>query len=253
MSSPAPRSAAKPQRSLFRRRSASSGGAGQPGRFKQIWAFYKQTSKIDRTIPWWTLGVFVAILAIGIGIGFAIGHPIYLAFLSLPLALLGALIIMMRRGEKAAYGQIAEQQGASIVALRGLRRNWHFEETPVAVDPRSKDVVFRVIGPAGIVLIGDGNPNRLKTMLAQEERKTRRVASSVPIHVLQAGPRDGQVPVDKLVRHIMRLKNPGGLLQKNEIAEVQRRMRALGGMNVPMPKGVDPAKARMDRRAMRGR
>lgn len=225
----------------------------QPGRFKQIQQFYKETSKIDRTIPAWTLGVFFAILLIGVAIGFLIGHPIYLAVLSLPLALLGAMIVMMRKGEKAAYGQIAEQQGASIVALRGLRGNWNFEETPVAVDPRTKDVVFRVIGPSGIVLIGDGNPSRLKGLLAQEEKRTRRVAASVPLHIVQAGPHEGQVPVDKLARHIMKLRNPNGLLNKDEISQVQRRMRAIGGMNVPIPKGVDPTRARMDRRAMRGR
>lgn len=250
---PARQDPPKTKRSLFGRRKAADGGPKKTGRVKQLWAFYRQTSKIDKTIPWWTLGTFLLVWAIGIGIGFAVGHPVYMTVLFLPLAFMTALIIMSRRGEKAAYAQIAEKQGASIVALRGLRKRWHFEETPVAVDARSKDIIFRVVGPSGIVLIGDGNPNRIKTMLANEERKTRRVASTVPIHLVQAGPREGQISVDKLARHIMKLKNPSGLLQKNEIAEVQRRMRALGGMTAPIPKGVDPSKARMDRRAMRGR
>lgn len=262
MASPsAPSNTPRPKRPLLRRRANGATAVGgprqdgpkQPGRWKQIWQFYQQTSKIDRTIPYWFVGIFLAVLLVGVLLGFLVGHPVYLTILFLPLAFLVAMIVTMRRAEKAAYGQIAEQQGASIVALRGLRGGWSFEETPVAVDPRHRDVVFRVIGPAGIVLVGDGQPGRLKNLLAQEEKKHRRVAASVPLHVLQAGPHEGQIPVDQLARHVMKLRNPGGPLQKNEIAQVQRRMRAIGGMNPAVPKGMDPTKARIDRRGMRGR
>ena len=38
-----------------------------------------------------------------------------------------------------------------------------------------------------------------------------------------------------------------------EVTEVARRLRALGGVRMPVPKGVDPLKARPDRKGMRGR
>jgi hypothetical protein len=246
MSSPTP---AKPRRSLFRRKPKAAGGS--PGKVRQIINFYKQTSKIDRSIPWWMWGSFAGILLVGIGIGFALGRPIYAAVLTLPLAFLVALTLMLRKGERAAFRQIEGHQGAASVALRGLRGKWQVQEEPVALDPKSRDMVLRAIGPAGVVLVGEGPPGRITKMLAAEERKTKRVLSQIPIHTVQCGEAPGQTTPRKLPSHIMRLK--GAKLNKHEMAEVQRRLKALGGMNIPIPKGMDPARAKMDRRAMRGR
>ena len=43
------------------------------------------------------------------------------------------------------------------------------------------------------------------------------------------------------------------VLTKDEASAVNKRLKALGGIRPPVPKGVDPTRARIDRKAMRGR
>jgi hypothetical protein len=42
-------------------------------------------------------------------------------------------------------------------------------------------------------------------------------------------------------------------LSKAEVDAVNKRLKALGGVKMPVPKGMDPTRARPDRKAMRGR
>ena len=72
----------------------------------------------------------------------------------------------------------------------------------------------------------------------------------VPLHLVQCGRGDGQTPLPKLPRKIQRLERK---LTKQEVMEVQKRLKALGGLKAPIPKGIDPFRARPDRRAVRGR
>jgi Domain of unknown function (DUF4191) len=62
------------------------------------------------------------------------------------------------------------------------------------------------------------------------------------------GDGEGQVPIRKLQQHLMKLpRNVGG----KEISGLENRMRALGGTNMPMPKGPMPKSARVPRGKMR--
>ncbi len=72
----------------------------------------------------------------------------------------------------------------------------------------------------------------------------------VPLHTIQCGRGDGQTPLPKLPRTVMRLKPQ---LTKQEVSEVTKRLKALGGLRAPIPKGIDPFRARPDRKAVRGR
>ena len=74
-----------------------------------------------------------------------------------------------------------------------LRRGWKTD--PAIAVTKQQDVVTRVVGPPGIVLIGEGNPNRLRPLLAAERRKHERVASETPIHEVLVGHDPGQVPL----------------------------------------------------------
>ena len=84
-----------------------------------------------------------------------------------------------------------------------LRRGWKTE--PAIAITKQQDVVTRVVGPPGIVLIGEGNPNRLRPLLTSERRKHERVASETPIHEVIVGYDPGQVPLAKLTRHVTKL------------------------------------------------
>ena len=85
-------------------------------------------------------------------------------------------------------------------ALTTLRRGWKAE--PAVGFTKQQDVVHRVVGPPGIVLVGEGNPTRVKALLATERRRHERVAAEVPIHEVIVGNDEGQVPLPKLVKYV---------------------------------------------------
>jgi hypothetical protein len=239
---------------MFRRRKptddAKAATPRKQGRLAQLWAVFQMTRRSDPAVVWWMLLAFVGVVAVAFGVGLAIGQPVYLTVLGAPTGLMVALIIMARRAERAAYAQLAGRPGGSAAALQNLRRGWTVEEQPVAVDPRTQDVVFRAIGRPGVVLVTEGPVHRVSRMVEAERKRVTRVVPNVPVHVLHAGDEDGQVPLRKLSRTVTRLKPA---LTKTEVGQVTKRLRALGAAKMPIPKGIDPLRARPDRRATRGR
>jgi hypothetical protein len=239
---------------------ASSSGAGssalKPPKQKktrwyhQVWQAYRMTRKADPAVTWLLLGVFVGVIAVALIIGLLWGPWLYTLLLGIPFALLAAMLVLARRAEAAAYTQIEGQPGASRAALGTIRRGWNFPEEPVAVDPRTQDLVFRGVGRAGVVLVGEGPAPRIGRLLESERKRTARLLPNVPIHLVQAGSGEGQVPLRKLPRTVQKLKPT---LTKQETSEVIKRLTALGAVRLPVPKGVDPMRARPDRKGMRGR
>ncbi len=232
---------------------AADGAAPKPKKkrwYHQLWEVFQMTREAQPSITWWLIGSFVGIIAIGLAIGFAVGHPIYVTLLSLPVALIVVMMLLSRRAERAAYSRIEGTPGAAGSALGTIRRGWNIEEQPVAMEPRHQDVVFRAVGRPGVVLISEGPPHRVKRLLESERRKVARVAPNVAIHFVQVGRDEGQTPLPKLVKTIQRLKPT---LTKAEVAAVSKRLRALQSSRPPIPKGIDPMRARPDRKGMRGR
>ena len=200
------------------------------------------------------LGVLVVAAVVGI----IFSALIYALIIGLPLAFLAATIVLSRRAERAAYKQIEGQPGAVGAALRSIRRGWYIEETPVAADAQratdlqSAALVYRAVGRPGIVLIGEGPSGRAQKLLAAERRKVERVASGVPVTLLRVGEggTEDEVSIRKLANRVQRMKP---VLTKEEVSVVNKRLKSIGGVRPPLPKGVDPTKVRMDRKAMRGR
>lgn len=222
----------------------------EDGRLRQMWQVFQMTRRFQPSIVWWMLGTFVLVMGAAVGIGFAVGHPVYLSIIGFPFGLLGALIILSRRAEVAAYARIEGQPGAAGAALGTIRRGWTIEEQPVAIDPRTQDMVFRAIGRPGVVLIGEGPHHRIVKLLTKEEKRVMRLIPNVPVLTFEVGSGEGQIPLPKIATTVKRQKSK---LTKQEAHEVMRRLQAIGGMQLPMPKGIDPMRVRPDRKAMRGR
>jgi len=220
------------------------------GRLSQLRAVFVMTRKTDPAVVWYMLLAFAGAVAAGLLIGILLGYPIYVTILGVISGVLLALIVMGRRAERAAYAQISDQKGAAGYAMKGLRRGWNVEEQPVAVDPRTQDLVFRAIGRPGIVLVTEGPLPRVNRLVEVERKRLNRVLPDVPVIIVNAGGDDGQVPLRTLSRTIMR-KRP--VLTKTEVSDVSKRLRALGPARLPIPKGVDPSRMRPDRRATKGR
>ncbi|MCV2393768.1 DUF4191 domain-containing protein [Actinotalea sp. M2MS4P-6] len=218
--------------------------------YNQLWQVFQFTRRVDPAVVWWMLATFAGVMALALLIGVLVHQVVYLLIVGFPFALLGAMYLLARRAETASYRSIEGQPGAALAALRSIRSGWEFPEEPVAIDPRTQDMVFRGVGRAGVVLVGEGPSGRVGKLLENERKKVARVLPNVPIHLLEAGNGEGQVPLRKLPTRVRKLK---ATLTKAETAEVTKRLKALGGMRMPVPKGIDPMRARPDRKGIKGR
>src|SRR5699024_3739579 len=156
--------------------------------------------KARPSITWWILLIIVGGTGLGVVLGQLIGYPIYIPILVFPFTLLGAMFLLSRWAEQVAYERIEGRPGAAGSALGTIRRGWNIPEEPVAIDPRTQDMIFRAVGRPGVVLVGEGPPHRLNKMLETERRKVARVLPNVPIILLQCGREDGQTPLPKIAK-----------------------------------------------------
>lgn len=154
---------------------------------------------------------------------------------------LGALVMMIlfgRFAQSAQYSAIEGQAGAAAAVLQSMRGNWTV--TPGVNANRNMDVVHRAVGRPGVVLVGEGMPARVAGLLANEKRKTARVAHDVPIFEFQVGNGEGQVPVSKLQKKVMRLPRT---LKPAAVSDLNYRLKALQP-SLQMPKGPLPKNVR---------
>ncbi|MFC1444260.1 DUF4191 domain-containing protein [Streptacidiphilus sp. N1-10] len=213
-----------------------------PGRLKQIRLAYTMTKRVDPKIGLIIAGIGLGTFAVLLVIGLLIGHPIYLGVLGLFAGLLAAVVVFGRRAEKAAFGQMDGQPGAAAAVLNNIKRGWTI--TPVVAATRQQDAVHRAVGRPGIVLVGEGNINRLRPMMAAEKRKMSRVVGEVPVIDIIVGDEEGQIPLKKLQLHLTRMSRT---LPASQVTQINDRLRAMGDLmtNAPIPKGPLPKGARM--------
>jgi hypothetical protein len=223
------------------------------GRMRQIKRAYQITHEHDRALPYLLLGAFLLPLAAAVTIGLLTDQLLNALLVGVGVAILLPMIVLVRRAKAATYKRYAGQAGSAEVALSMLPKRWI--SAPVIAANKSQDVVHRTLGPGGLVLIGEGEPGRVKALLASEARKHERVAYGVPVTTLVMGNKPGQVPLDKLADHIRKLPKT---LQPNQVTDVRQRLRALDAVRptIPVPKGPMPTSPRQvkgARQAMRGR
>jgi Domain of unknown function (DUF4191) len=223
------------------------------GRIRQIIRAYQVTHEYDRALPYLMIGAFVLPIAISVVIGLLWGYAFNVIFAGVMVGLLAAMFMLVRRAKAATYKRYAGQAGSAEVALQMLPKKW--VSTPAIAANRNRDVIHRTLGPGGLVLIGEGEPGRVRQLLASEVKKHERVAYGVTVITVIMGNKEGQVPLNKLADHIRKLPKA---LQPNQITDIRQRLRALDALRppVPVPKGPMPTNSRQvkgARQAMRGR
>lgn len=241
---------AKPKRRLFSRKPKADAAPKKPGRLKQLGQVFQMTRRNDPNVVWLMLLAFLGTVAVGLVIGLLINNWITLLLISIPLGLLAATFILSRRAEKAAFAQLEGRPGAAGASMSVLRRGWILKDQPVAVSPRTQDLVFLAIGRAGVVLVAEGPTARVRPLVDAERRRMSRVLPNVPMHVINAGSAEGQTALGDVAKKMKKLPKA---LNKQEVHAVDLRLTTLGSAKLPIPKGIDPMKARPDRRSMRGR
>ena len=202
-------------------------------RMRQIRAAFTQLRQSDRkAVPLILLGATAGIL-LGVGLGMLISiwaMPVF----GIMFGVLGALIVFNRRIQKAQYAAIEGQPGAAAAVLNTIRGQY-FVTPAVAVNAK-QDMVHRVIGRCGVVLVGEGSGQRVKGLLAKERKRLKRVTGDVTITTLVVGDRDGEVPIKKLQSTVTKLPR---VLKKNDVPKLERRLKPLDP-GAPVPKGIDP-------------
>ena len=219
--------------------------AASKQRRQQLWqAFQMQRKEDSRLLPYMALGF---LLAVGASVGLGLWAGGFSAYLMPVLGVvLGALIafsVFGRRTQKTVYRKAEGQPGAGAWVLENMRGKWRVK--PGVAANGHLDAVHRVIGRPGIILVGEGNPGRVKPLLAQEKKRTARLVGEVPIYDIVLGNAEGEVPLSKLERHLTRLPANISVAQMDVL---ENKLVALGSKQGPaaaIPKGPLPTQAKM--------
>ena len=221
---------------------ASGKGAADPasvGRLKQIGMVAGILRKSNPKALPIVFGIVIGVIALFVVLGLVIGlGPLFIP-LGVLLGVMGGMIAFGRFAQGAQYAAIEGQPGAAAAILQSMRGNWTV--TPAIAANRNMDVVHRTVGRPGVVLVGEGSPSRLPSLLAAEKKRVSRVALDVPIYDIQVGNEEGQVPIRRLQRKLTRLPRN---LKGQAVAELNFRLKALPA-NLQAPKGPMPKTGRM--------
>ena len=185
----------------------------QDGRIQQMRQVFTLARKHNPAVPWLLAAALVGLTAIGVIVGLLIGGGV----------------------------------------LGTARRGWLMEDQPIAVDPRTQEMVFRTTGRGGVVLVGEGRSrHKVAKLLEKEARRHEKIVKGVPVHTFQGGEGTDQVPMENITKTLYKYPRK---LNKAEILAVRNRLTGIGSMTSrpPIPKGIDPNRMRPDRRALRGR
>jgi hypothetical protein len=219
------------------------------GQVRQIFEVYKVTTQHDPKANLYMGGALALTIVVFLVIGiFLKPWWLYLVF-GVLFGVLAAMSVLTWRAKSATYKRYEGQKGSAEVAMSMLGKEW--VKSPVITANRQLDIVHRVVGPAGIVLIGEGDPGRVRAMLATEAKKHEQVKYGVKVTSIVMGDRDNQVPLDKIADHIKKLPK---VIKTAEITDISNRLKALDSMRpkIPLPKGPMPT-SKGARAAVRGR
>jgi hypothetical protein len=144
-----------------------------------------------------------------------------------------------RRVQGAAFGQVEGQLGAAAAVLQNMRGNWRV--TPAVQFSKEQDLVHRVIGRPGIVLVGEGSPGRLRGLLGNEKKALARVVGETPIYDVVVGEGEGMVELRGLEKHFAKLPRNIKPAMVNQLDGRLKAIRTASGA-LPIPKGPMPTR-----------
>jgi hypothetical protein len=218
-------------------------------RLKQIGMVFSFTAKRDKLfVPLVVIVVLVPLIAVGVAI--ALGVSWIWSPLGVLLALLGTVIVLNLRSQKAMMKEAEGQPGAAASIIENMRGDWRV--SPAIASTTQFDMVHLVIGRAGVILIGEGNTGRVKGLIAQERRRLVKVIGNAELRDYMVGNEEGQIPLAKLRNLLIRL--PRSITAK-DVNSLDKRLKALSARpQMPrgaLPKNMKPPKGQF--KAMRGR
>jgi hypothetical protein len=214
-------------------------------RLKQIGMVFKFTAKQDK----WFLPLVAAAVLIPLAltvVAFFLWNW-YVIPLGIMLTLLAVLIVLNLRSNAAMMNSMEGQTGAAVHLISQMRGDWRVNvEKPLAATTQM-DVVHVVISKKGVILVAEGQPQRLRPMLGEQKRRLGKVIGDAPLYDYIIGNEEGQLSIRKLRMTLLRLPNN---LTGKEVNQLDRALTALTSRPT-MPKGQLPKDLRPPKGAMR--
>ena len=202
-------------------------------RLAQLRQAWQVTAQHDPRLTLLVAGPAAATLVVFVVLGIVTGSWLWYV-VGVLLAATVAMIMFGRRAQAAQYSAIEGQPGAAAAVLNVMRGQWFV--SPAVAFNKKQDMVHRVVGRCGIVLVGEGNPNGVKQLLAQERKRLKRISGDVSIHTIVVGDGENQVPIGRLQVTMTKLPRE---LKKTEVPKLERRLKPMD-RDLPMPKGYMP-------------
>ena len=217
-------------------------------RLKQIGMVFSFTAKRDKWfVPLGAGAVLIPLALTAVAIMRWGWLPLPIGIL---VALLGLLIVLNLRSNRAMMNAAEGQPGAAASILENMRGDWRV--TPAISSTTQMDMVHLVIGRPGVILLAEGNPQRVRGLLGQEKRRLAKVIGTAPLYDYLIGQGEDEVPIRKLRMTLMRLPRN---LNGKDVNALDKRLKALSA-RPQMPKGAIPKNMRPPKgasRQMRGR
>jgi hypothetical protein len=213
-------------------------------RLKQIGMVFSFTAKQDK---WFAPLAAAAVL---IPLALTVVAVLAWGWLWLPigimLALLALLIVLNLRSNRAMMNAAEGQPGAAASIIENMRGDWRVR--PAVSSTTAMDMVHLVVGRPGVILIAEGNPQRVRGLLGQEKKRLSKVIGNAPLHDYVIGRDEGEVPIRKLRITLMRLPRA---LSGKDVNALDKRLTALASARPQMPKGAIPKNMRPPKGAFR--
>src|SRR6185312_15465149 len=109
------------------------------------------------------------------------------------ITLLAALIVLNLRSNAAMMNVAEGQPGAAAQIVENMRGDWRVRAA--ASSTTQFDMVHVVIGRPGVILLGEGQGQRVRNLLGQEKRRLSKVIGNAPIYDYVIGTEENQLPV----------------------------------------------------------
>jgi len=220
------------------------------GTIRQVRETIKMTVTEDPKSKWLLLAALVGPIIAGVVVAIVVQAYFYWPILGILVGMTLGMVALLQLSKAAMYKKYDGKPGGAQVAIGMLDKKKWTSNVAFSVT-RQQDAVHRVIGPAGIVLVGDGDENRVRGLLATERKRHEQVAYDVPVTVISVGKGPNQIPLSKAADAIKKLPKT---LSKAERAQLDKRIKALDNVRgaVPLPKGPMP-NLKGVHKAMRGR
>lgn len=209
-------------------------------RLKQIGQVFAFTAKQDK----WFVPLLMAAILIPLALTVLV-VLLWTGWQAIPIgvlvALFAGLIVLNLRSNTAMMNVAEGQPGAAAQIVENMRGDWRVR--PAASSTTQFDMVHVVIGRPGVILLGEGQPQRVRSLLSQEKRRLSKVIGNAPLYDYMVGQGEGELSVRKLRTNLMKLPNN---LTGKDVNALDKRLGAL--MARPqMPKGAIPKSMRPSR------